>query len=580
MKNIALNGVRLVVLLIALAALLPGCLAEAEDVVSDYSGNLAGYCRAVAALNYTPPPSPRLRAARAQRYLVLCRTEGRAVADVEPAPARLLAGPGSRFILAYPSWDEAEAAVKWLQGRAGVLYAEHDAEVAASGAEEVSFLSRGAEQLNLAGYLLLARRYGGGSRTVAVVDSGVSSHSRLEGRVKALGYDYVDADEDPTNDLSGHGTHVAGIIADCTADTPVWLYPVRVLNASGGGKMSNVVSAVLEATDAGVDVINLSLESSVMSAALDDAIEAAVSRGTTVVVAAGNHAKDTSEVCPAHLTAEGVVVVGSVVASGDGYSRASYSNYGDSVDLYAFGSGINSCWKDGDYSVQSGTSMAAAHVSGVCALIGLMEGGLSPQGIERRLLGVCKGTAPRVLDVSGLVPASEDFSLSELRLRVGETLRLPVAARPATSRAEITWSSRDGAVAAVDGDGLLTAEAPGSTWLDASCMGFEDAHIAVTVAEGPGTAWTLPAGLAALGDEALMGSACERVALPEDVESIGDRAFADCPALRLLALPDSVSAIGEAILEGSEQAVILCGADSAALACAQARQLQYIVVAD
>lgn len=552
---------------------------EELGITTDYSDNLQEYCHAVAALNNIASSSTGLREARSSTYLVMCRTIGQDVPFFVTKPSQIVRGPENRFVLVYESWEKADKAVVWLQSQSKVRYAEHDSTVTASaeGNETISFRSQGATQLNLGGFLQLAQRYGTGSQTVAVIDSGVSNHSLLSGRMKLKGYDYVDADADPTNDLTGHGTHVAGIIADCTADTPIWIYPIRVLNSVGTGQMSNVVSAVLEATEANVDVINLSLESFEMSEALDDAIESAENQGVIVVIAAGNHSCDTSGVCPAHLTGEGIIVVGSAETSETGYHRADYSNYGKSVDLYAFGTNINSCSRSGGYVVQSGTSMAAAHISGVCALMGLTHPGLSPQTIEKRLKSVCRGTEIRVLDTIGFVPVFEGFCLNSIVLCMGDSLQLPIVAMPITSYATIKWNSTDDNLLSIDDNGCLRANNPGIVEITANCLGFADSHIAVTVSSGDGETVSLPASLTHIDDDAFMGTGVKHIVLPESIESIGNKAFSECVYLQTIEFPGNVTEIGENILDGSEQTVILCSSNSTVHEYAKEHRLQFIL---
>lgn len=565
--------VTIVLLLICYA----GCAEEGGYL--DCSSDLRLFCHTIAEINYTGEQSSSRKLAKAAQYIVMCRTNGKPLEYEQTEPLRSIEGPGDRYIFVYSSWSAADKAIQWFLQQDSVLYAEHDVLVEGCSTDDRSeflFRSEGAELINLAGYLQLAQNFGTGSQTVAIIDSGVSTHSVLRDRMKTYGYDYIDADADPTNDLSGHGTHVAGIVADCTEGTQVWIYPVRVLNRVGSGKMSNVVAAVLESVDAGVDVINLSLESTEMSEALDDAIESAVGKGVTVVVAAGNSARNTNEVCPAHLTREGVVVVGSVEDSGAGFTRADYSNFGDSVDLYCFGSNINSCSRSGGYVVQSGTSMAAAHVSGVCALMGLTHPGLSPVSIENRLKSVCTDGQIPVLDTVGFVPRDEGFYLTNIVMDAGNELHVPTSAIPMTSHANIVWQSSDESVVCFTGSNCLQACGEGTAKITVQCLGFSDAQITVTVLNEETTSLVLPDAMRFVEEEAFMDSGGKNIVLPNGIEGIGDRAFAGCNNLQTIVFPDTLNEIGQDILDHSDQAVIICGSGSLAQAYADDHRLQYI----
>lgn len=254
----------------------------------------------------------------------------------------------------------------------------------------------------------------GAGTVVAVLDTGITPHTEFAGQL-VPGYDFIadistaadgdgrDADpNDPGDydyyyDSSWHGTHVAGTIAaktDNGAGTAgvapdAKILPVRVLGV-GGGFTSDIIDAMTWAsggTVAGVpananpaEVINLSLGGGgACSTAWQTAVDAAVARGTTVVVAAGNSGGDAANLTPA--SCNNVIAVSAVGPTG---TKASYSSFGPVVDVAApGGSGFNpaadnilSTYNLGlttqgaeGYAWNAGTSMAAPHVAGIVALI-------------------------------------------------------------------------------------------------------------------------------------------------------------------------------------------------------------------
>ena len=280
---------------------------------------------------------------------------------------------------------------------------------------------------------------------VAVIDTGITNHPDLNANILP-GYDFIsDAamardgggrdnnpnDEGdwyaanecgagyPASNSSWHGTHVAGTIAAVTNNAVgvagtafnAKIVPVRVLGKCGG-YTSDIADAIVWAsggTVSGVpananpaEVINMSLGGSgSCSTTYQNAINGAVSRGTTVVVAAGNSNTNVSSAVPANCP--NVIAVAATTSAG---ARASFSNYGTGIDISAPGASILSTLNTGttvpgsaSYASYNGTSMAAPHVAGVVALMqAAATTALTPAQVEsilkstaRPLPGACSG---------------------------------------------------------------------------------------------------------------------------------------------------------------------------------------------
>jgi subtilisin family serine protease len=201
--------------------------------------------------------------------------------------------------------------------------------------------------------------------TAYVIDTGVMiEHPTFEGRA-SYGYDAVDGDNDAA-DGYGHGTHVAGTIggAEYGVAKGVNIVAVRVLDDNGSGTTEQVVAGIdwVAQNHSGPSVANMSLGGGVDDA-LDESVRGAISSGVTFAIAAGNSSADANTFSPARVN-EAITVA----ASDDADGQASFSNFGDVVDLYAPGVGITSSWNDGATNTISGTSMATPHVAGAAAL--------------------------------------------------------------------------------------------------------------------------------------------------------------------------------------------------------------------
>jgi subtilisin family serine protease len=202
-----------------------------------------------------------------------------------------------------------------------------------------------------------------------VVDTGIlASHVDFGGRV-AAGYTAI-ADGKGSTDCNGHGTHVSGTIGGTTFGMAkaATLVPVRVLDCTGSGSLSGVIAGLdwVAANAKKPAVVNMSLSVGATSSTLDAAVANMVAAGITVVVAAGNDGADACNYSPAR--APSAITVGATTNTD---ARASYSNYGTCLDIFAPGNSITSDWITSTSATNtiSGTSMASPHVAGLVALV-------------------------------------------------------------------------------------------------------------------------------------------------------------------------------------------------------------------
>jgi subtilisin family serine protease len=237
---------------------------------------------------------------------------------------------------------------------------------------------------------------------VHVLDTGIrTTHQEFGGRAY-IGGDYIDDDRDgDPNDIGnddgnpaepdgadchGHGTHVAGSIGGFKYGVAknVTLYGHRVLACDGSGTVSGIIAAIdrVTANSPRPAIVNMSLGGGV-SDALDTAVRRSIVEGIVHVIAAGNSNVDASNTSPARVSE--AITVGAT----DRYdARASFSNYGPVLDLFAPGVAIDSAYytADNHYARMSGTSMATPHVAGAAALYLEQHPTSSPEQVRNALV--------------------------------------------------------------------------------------------------------------------------------------------------------------------------------------------------
>jgi subtilisin family serine protease len=213
------------------------------------------------------------------------------------------------------------------------------------------------------------RTHGNPNLVIAVLDSGIDPHPQLAGRILP-GINVPDGNTITADECSGHGTHVAGILAAAGNDGigvagMTWnakLLPVVIVNGCTGFE-ANVATGLIWAADQGAKLVNMSLQFYLGGTPLRDAVAYAAAQGAVMCAATGNNGNSTIA-APARWSQ-----TIAVAATDNRDARASFSNFGAETDVCAPGVNVWSLAPSNSYAYKSGTSMSTPHVTGLAALL-------------------------------------------------------------------------------------------------------------------------------------------------------------------------------------------------------------------
>jgi beta-N-acetylglucosaminidase len=268
---------------------------------------------------------------------------------------------------------------------------------------------------------------------VAIIDSGVADHADLTDNIVSP-YDvvtgkttYPNYASAPLQQENDHGTVISGVIAaqinngiGIAGIAPnVSIMPINIFSwvtevegAPADGYYcydSDLIDALYYAVDNGADIINLSLGGYDQSSLVEQAIAYATNNGAIVVAAAGN---DNSQEKSYPAAYDGVIAVASINANG---SKSSFSNYGDYIDVSAAGSDVMGLTLNG-YAVESGTSIAAATVTGLAALLKSEDSTLTADDIETIIKETAKSLDDSQMGAGSVQPLTAIKSIQDFTI--------------------------------------------------------------------------------------------------------------------------------------------------------------------
>ena len=246
---------------------------------------------------------------------------------------------------------------------------------------------------------------------VGVIDSGIDyNHDFLKDRMIDEGLNFSASGDDTamSDDPDSHGTHVSGIIVDNTPES-VKIKGYKIFDSEGETTNLAIVSAVDKAVADGMDILNLSFGGG-SSETVKESLLNAYQNGVALISAAGNDSLNIDNILPSCLK-ESITIA----AMNPDFTRAKFSDYGDSVDLAAPGVEIYSTYNNDSYGYMDGTSMATPFVSACAAILLSLNPTLSPEDIETQLKNNAIPIGSTEIFVgSGLVNISEALDVNRV----------------------------------------------------------------------------------------------------------------------------------------------------------------------
>ncbi len=391
---------------------------------------------------------------------------------------------------------------------------------------------------------------------VAVIDSGIErTHSFLKNSL----VDIKSFTDENCTDVLNHGTHVAGIVHTFAPNASI--IPIKVFDDSTEKARTDIIcEAIYYAVNKGADIINMSLSGEGYSTAMETAIKDAYNNGVVSVAAAGNDYINLNNIPHSPASISECVTVSAVERNG---FTTDFSNFGDCIDIAAYGVDIYSSVPGNTYALNTGTSMAAPEVAGAIALV--MSMGYSAKEAENMVLSCTVEPTLSMPMFFGRGILGNLYSLSDDSKKCGENIAYSFDSGSGTLRftgvgdmyeytstTEMPWSDlRDSIRSVVFSDGI-TNICSKAFWYCENLTQVTLPDTLESIGENAFYSCTglnnieLPDSLTSIGDSAFEGCASlQNITIPHGVTSIGKYTFYKCSSLASVTIPDSVISIGD-----------------------------------